>query len=134
MAVPDYGVPASGYYPPLGELRPDALVVMEESTLEHYRSLGVSEERLHLSGFITHEAFVRVGARLRAEGRDTARVALRPEVAAAHPEFARFQLQRPTLLFMGGSAWTLQDLAAAGARARRSRAARSGERHRGRRS
>ncbi len=106
MAVPDYGVPASGYYPPLGELRPDALVVMEESTLEHYRSLGVSEERLHLSGFITHEAFVRVGARLRAEGRDTARAALRVEVAAAHPEFARFELQRPTLLFMGGSAWT----------------------------
>ncbi|MGZ6077521.1 MAG: hypothetical protein ACXWK6_06925 [Myxococcaceae bacterium] len=25
---------------------------------------------------------------------------------AAHPEFASFQLHRPTLLFMGGSAWT----------------------------
>lgn len=106
MAVPDYGVPASGYYPPLAKLRPDALVVMEEGTLEHYRSLGVPHDRLHLSGFLTRDSFVRVGARLRTEGRDTARAALRTEVAAAHPEFAEFQLHRPTLLFMGGSAWT----------------------------
>ncbi len=106
MAVPDYGVPASGYYPPLAELRPDALVVMEEGTLEHYRTLGVPEDRLHLSGFLTRESFTRVGARLRTEGRETARAALRAEVVAAHPEFASFQLHRPTLLFMGGSAWT----------------------------
>jgi len=106
MAVPDYGVPASGYYPPLAELRPDALVVMEEGTLEHYQSLGVPRERLHLSGFLTREPFVRVGARLRTEGRDTARAAFRAGVAAAHPEFEGFQLHRPTLLFMGGSAWT----------------------------
>lgn len=106
IAVPDYGVPASGYYPPLPEFRADALIVMEESTLEHYRSLGLPEDRLHLSGFLTREPFVRVGARVRAEGKDTARATLRAEVAAAHPEFAEFQLQRPTLLFLGGSGWT----------------------------
>ncbi|HTS82794.1 MAG TPA: hypothetical protein VMH40_19490 [Myxococcaceae bacterium] len=105
-AVPDYGVPASGYYPPLPEIRPDALIVMEETTLEHYRGLGVPEDRLHLSGFLTREPFVRVGARLRAEDRDTVRAALRAEVAAAHPEFAGFVLSRPTVLFLGGSAWT----------------------------
>jgi hypothetical protein len=106
LAVPDYGVPPSGYHPPVLEFRSDALIVMEESTLEHYRSLGVPDERLHLSGFLTREPFTRVGARLRAEGRDTARAALRAEVAAAHPEFAGFQLSRPTILFLGGSAWT----------------------------
>ena len=95
IAVPDYGVPATGYYPPLPEFRPDSLVVMEESTLEHYRSLGVPEDRLHLSGFLTREPFVRVGARLRAEGRDTARAALRAEVAAAHPEFAALRARAP---------------------------------------
>lgn len=105
-AVPDYGVPASGYYPPLPHLRADALIVMEETTLEHYRALGVPEDRLHLSGFLTREPFVRVGARLRGESRDTVRAALQAEVARAHPEFAAFDLQRPTLLFLGGSAWT----------------------------
>jgi len=106
LAVPDYGVPASGYHPPLHALRSDALIVMEESTFEHYRSLGVPEDRLHLSGFLTREPFVRVGARLRTEGRDTARAALKAEVVAAEPDFARFDLSRPTLLFLGGSAWT----------------------------
>lgn len=106
IAVPDYGVPASGYYPPLPEIRADAIIVMEESTLEHYRSLGVPEDRLHLSGFLTREPFVRVGARLRAEGKDAPRAAFLAEVVAAHPEFAEFRLQRPTLLFLGGSGWT----------------------------
>ena len=108
LAVPDYGVPATGYHPPLPALRSDALIVMEESTLEHYRSLGVPEDRLHLSGFLTREPFVRVGARLRAERRDTARAALKAEVVAAQPDFARFDLSRPALLFLGGSAWTVK--------------------------
>jgi hypothetical protein len=106
LAVPDYGVPATGYYPPLPALRSDALIVMEEGTLEHYRALGMPEERLHLSGFLTREPFVRVGARVRVEGRDTVRSALKAEVIVALPEFARFDLSRPTLLFLGGSAWT----------------------------
>jgi len=106
--VPDYGVPVPGYHPPLPALRSDALIVMEESTLEHYRSLGVPEDRLHLSGFLTREPFVRVGARLRAERRDTARAALKAEVVAAQPDFARFDLSRPALLFLGGSAWTVK--------------------------
>jgi hypothetical protein len=108
LAVPDYGVPASGYLPPISRFRSDALIVMEEGTLEHYRSLGVPDERLHLSGFLTREPFVRVGARLRAEGRDTARSALKAEVSAAHPDFASFDLSRPTILFLGGSAWTVK--------------------------
>jgi len=108
LAVPDYGVPATGYHPPLPALRSDALIVMEESTLEHYRSLGVPDDRLHLSGFLTREPFVRVGARLRAEGHDTARAAFKAEVVAAELDFARFDLSRPTLLFLGGSAWTVK--------------------------
>jgi len=108
LAVPDYGVPPRGYYPSVSGYRSDALIVMEESTVEHYRSLGVPEDRLHLSGFLTREPFTRVGARLRTEGRDTARAALRAEVAAAHPGFAGFQLSRPTILFLGGSAWTVK--------------------------
>jgi hypothetical protein len=106
-AVPDYGVPASGYYPAYPALRPDGLIVLEESTLDHYRGLGVPDDRLHLSGFLTREPFVQVGARLRAEGREGARLALRAEVARAHPAFSAsaFALDRPTLIFLGGSAW-----------------------------
>jgi hypothetical protein len=105
-AVPDYGAPPGGYYPAFPGLRPDALIVLEESTVEHYRSLGVPEDRLHLSGFLTREPFVQVGARLRSEGRDGLRLALRAEVTEAHPAFAGFALDRPTLIFLGGSAWT----------------------------
>ena len=105
-AVPDYGVPAPAYYPLRAGLRPDALIVMEESTLDHYRGLGVPENRLHLSGFHTREPFVRVGARLRNEPRLAVRERLRAEVATSHPRFLRFRLDRPTLLFLGGSAWT----------------------------
>jgi hypothetical protein len=105
-AVPDYGAPPGGYYPPRPELRPDALIVMEEGALEHYRGEGVPENQMHLSGFLTREEFVQAGVRARTEGRDGLRAELRTIVAKAHPEFATFALDRPTLLFLGGSAWT----------------------------
>lgn len=105
-AVPDYGAPPAGYYPPRPELRPDALIVMEEGSLEHYRAEGVGENQVHLSGFLTREEFVQAGARVRGEGRDGLRAALRTVVAEAHPAFASFALDRPTVLFLGGSAWT----------------------------
>jgi processive 1,2-diacylglycerol beta-glucosyltransferase len=105
-AVPDYGTPSGGYFPASPELRPDYLLVMGEDTLAHYRGEGVVEERMHLSGFLTREAFVRVGHRMRTEARTQARAALREEVAAEAPGFAALKLDRPTLLFLGGSAWT----------------------------
>jgi processive 1,2-diacylglycerol beta-glucosyltransferase len=105
-AVPDYGAPSGGYFPASLELRPDYLLVMAEDTLAHYRGLGVPEEKLHLSGFLTREAFIRVGNRMRTEPRAAARAALRDEVAAETPSFATLKLDRPTLLFLGGSAWT----------------------------
>ena len=105
-AVPDYGPPSNGYFPAAAHLRPDYLLVMGEDTLAHYRGEGVSEERLHLSGFLTREAFARVGHRMRTEPRAEARAALRDEVAAESPSFAALKLDRPTLLFLGGSAWT----------------------------
>ncbi len=105
-AVPDYGTPSGGYFPHSPGLQPDYLIVMGEDTLAHYRGEGVSEERLHLSGFLTREAFSRVGHRMRTEPRAAARVALRAEVAQETPGFAALDLDRPTLLFLGGSAWT----------------------------
>jgi UDP-N-acetylglucosamine:LPS N-acetylglucosamine transferase len=105
-AVPDYGAPSQSYFPNSASLRPDYLVVMAEDTLAHYRGEGLPEERLHLSGFLTREAFVRVGHRLRTEPRAELRASLRDEVAAEAPSFAALKLDRPTLLFLGGSAWT----------------------------
>jgi processive 1,2-diacylglycerol beta-glucosyltransferase len=105
-AVPDYGAPTRGYYPESPKRRPDYLLVMGEDTLAHYRGEGLPEERLHLSGFITREAFARVGHRLRTEPLAEARASLRAEVAAETPSFAALKLDRPTLLFLGGSAWT----------------------------
>jgi processive 1,2-diacylglycerol beta-glucosyltransferase len=105
-AVPDYGAPSGGYFPADASLQPDYLLVMGEDTLAHYRGEGVAEERLHLSGFLTREAFARVGNRMRTEPRAEARAALRDEVAKETPSFSALKLDRPTLLFLGGSAWT----------------------------
>jgi len=105
-AVPDYGAPSGGYFPSDASLQPDYLVVMGEDTLAHYRGEGVSEDRLHFSGFLTREAFARVGNRMRTEPRVEARAALREEVAKETPSFSALKLDRPTLLFLGGSAWT----------------------------
>lgn len=104
--VPDYGAPTGAYFPESPQLRADYLLVMGEDTLAHYRGEGVSEDRLHLSGFLTREAFARVGHRMRTEARGAARASLRDEVAAETPSFAKLRLDRPTLLFLGGSAWT----------------------------
>ncbi|HMK71963.1 MAG TPA: hypothetical protein VK454_01415 [Myxococcaceae bacterium] len=105
-AVPDYGAQSESYFPRAPGLQPDYLVVMGEDTLAHYRGEGVSEDRLHLSGFLTREAFARVGLRLRTEPRSSVRAALRDVVAAEFPSFAALRLDRPTVLFLGGSAWT----------------------------
>ncbi len=105
-AVPDYGAPSDGSFPPSPAMQPDYLGVMGEDTLAHYRGEGVSEDRLHLSGFLTREAFARVGHRMRTEPRAQARAGLREEVAQETPSFSSFDLNRPTLLFLGGSAWT----------------------------
>jgi len=105
-AVPDYGVPPPAYYPLRANFRPDGLIVMEETTVDHYRSLGVPENRLHFSGFLTREPFVRAGDWLRNEPLSIVRGRLRTEVASGHPGFLRFRMERPTLLFLGGSAWT----------------------------
>jgi len=105
-AVPDYGVPAPAYFPRRVSLRADALIAMEQGTVAHFRTLGVPDDRIHLSGFLTREPFVRVGARRRSDPRSVVREALRAEVAAQHPGFFRLRLDRPTLLFLGGSAWT----------------------------
>jgi processive 1,2-diacylglycerol beta-glucosyltransferase len=105
-AVPDYGAPTESYFPPTPALQPDYLLVMGEDTLAHYRGEGVSEDRLHLSGFLTREAFARVGHRLRTEPRGAVRASLRDDVAAESPSFAALRLDRPTVLFLGGSAWT----------------------------
>ena len=111
-AVPDYGAPSESYFPPSPELQPDYLLVMGEDTLAHYRGEGVPEDRLHLSGFLAREAFTRVGTRLRTEPRGVVRASLRDDVAQEFPSFASLRIDRPTLLFLGGSAWTA---AAAGA-------------------
>jgi len=105
-AVPDYGSPSESYFPPAPGLQPDYLLVMGEDTLAHYRGVGVPEDRLHLSGFLTREAFTRVGHRLRTEPRGAVRASLRDDVSAEFPSFASLRLDRPTVLFLGGSAWT----------------------------
>jgi UDP-N-acetylglucosamine:LPS N-acetylglucosamine transferase len=106
-AVPDYGVPTSAFNPPQPHLRPDGLIVMAEDTQQHYlHTEQVTPDRVHLSGFLTKEAFSQVGAR-RAQA--TSPKAWRAEVLEAlsprQPQLRALDPALPTVLFGGGSAW-----------------------------
>lgn len=102
-AVPDYGAPTTFFLPRTGSLRPDHLLVFSEEAREDLIGRGASPERVHLSGFLTDEAFTHEGRR-RAEGgsrRDRLEA-----LGQVLPEARRLFPSRPTALFLGGSGWT----------------------------
>ncbi len=102
MAVPDYGIATKAFFPEQPDLRCDWAIVMDEVTQLHLlRGRGLPSHQVHWSGFLTRPAFQAAATR----GTDEARAALKP-LREAHPELQRLDPSRPTLLFLGGSAWT----------------------------
>ncbi len=98
-AIPDYGSTTRGFFPAQADLRADYCVVMDPATRRQLISeRGFPPEMIHLSGFLTRAPFT-AAAR---EGRP----ALWARLSAEHPSLARLAPARPTLLFLGGSAWT----------------------------
>lgn len=101
-AVPDYGQPTAFFHPAPPALRPDHLLVFSEQSHAHLLRQGVPRERLHWSGFVTHDAFVQEGLRRdRNEGRLERMRALSTEL----PDLARLDPTLRTALFLGGSGW-----------------------------
>lgn len=101
-AIPDYGVPTKGFFPDQPDLKPDAVIAMDDVTQLHFlRDRGLAAQRVHWSGFLTRPAFQATGTR-GTPASDGAISALRE----AEPRLANLDPARPTLLFLGGSAWT----------------------------
>lgn len=108
-ALPDYGETVRIFFPDAPDLRADYLIAMDRTT---YRQLlykeHVEPHRIHLGGFNPRPEFLEVsrlfdGQRQLAPPR---RQALLSELQREHPELAGVDLGRPTLIFLGGSAWT----------------------------
>jgi processive 1,2-diacylglycerol beta-glucosyltransferase len=107
-AIPDYGRPTE-VFAPRGAYRLDGLIVMEPRVREQLlRDRPYAPARVHLGGFIPRAPFVEVGTELGAHARlpEARRHALLETLRAEHPALAALDPTRPTLLFLGGSAWT----------------------------
>lgn len=112
-AIPDYGPPTNGFFPKTDSIRPDHAIVMDDRCrdhLAHRRELPPSV--LHLSGFLTREPFTRLSAQLSSERRfgKAQRQAIAAGLVGDHPQLASYDPSKPTLIFLGGSAWTEKTL------------------------
>lgn len=110
-AIPDYGPTTHAFFPRSRALQGEHLVVMAEDTRRDLvETKGCDPARVHLSGFLTREPFAQLGRRL-AGVTDLAseRVSLRREARTGMPEeLAGMDPARATVVFLGGSAWTLK--------------------------
>lgn len=112
-AIPDYGPPTSAFFPRLRSIRPDNVIVMEERTHEHLQTRRqLPPSVLHFSGFLTREAFSRLSAQISGERRfgKAQRQNLVADMLKEHPQLRAFDAEKPTLIFLGGSAWTEKTL------------------------
>lgn len=112
-AIPDYGVPTSGFFPRWPSIRPDGAIAMEE--VAHRAVVGFGHappERILLGGFLPRPPFEQQGALLGERRRLSVdeRVAIVQSLLAEAPQLARYDATRPTLIFLGGSAWTEKTL------------------------
>ncbi len=109
-AIPDYGPTTRAFFPHARSLQGDHVIVMSDETqLDLMEVKACAPERIHLSGFLTREPFAQVGRRMSAAADLRAeRVALREEARRRMPELAPLAPERPTVVFLGGSAWTLK--------------------------
>lgn len=107
-AIPDYGIPTNSFRPQQAQLRADHTLVVGEDTFQHFvDDQHVPESQIHLSGFVTQEPFIRAGRILSATPRrEDAKELILRSVAGELPQLAGLDPRRPTLLFLGGSAWT----------------------------
>lgn len=111
-AIPDYGIPKSAFFARIKAIRPDHVIVMEETAhmaLQTRRQLPASI--LHFGGFLTREPFTRLGAQMgdkrlaRAQKQN-----LVAELLADNPQLHHYDPSKPTFIFLGGSAWTEKTL------------------------
>ncbi|MBM7119033.1 hypothetical protein [Archangium primigenium] len=107
-AIPDYGEPVE-VFAPRGAHRLEGIIVMAPHVRERLLERGTyPASRVHLSGFLPREPFQRVGREIGAAPRLSRerRAALLESVRQEYPEARGLDATRPTVVFLGGSAWT----------------------------
>lgn len=112
-AIPDYGPPTAGFFPRLRSIRPDAAIAMEAQAFDAVRRRSHARaDNVHRSGFLTRPPFEALAAQLGDRRRlpPDERRALAARLTSEHPQLAGYDPQRPTAIFLGGSAWTEKTL------------------------
>jgi processive 1,2-diacylglycerol beta-glucosyltransferase len=107
--IPDYGEPLRAFFPGLRLLQPDALIAMDRETVSHLVKVSrISPARVHHGGFLPREPFRHIAAWMGSDpGRRLEhRMALAAEVWASTHGLPHLDLRRPTVILLGGSAWT----------------------------
>jgi UDP-N-acetylglucosamine:LPS N-acetylglucosamine transferase len=111
-AIPDYGETTEIFCPNAKDLQADHYIAMDPKTAEHLVvARGLPKERVHLGGFNPRQAFVEAGrdvVDLRASVEK--KTAVLSSLAQENPELAKVDPAKPTLVFLGGSAWTSKTL------------------------
>lgn len=108
-AIPDYGEPTRAFYPAASDLRADYTICMDANVFRQVvDTFDADPERMHLSGFVPRQPFVDLGRQIGDERRlpRHARRAILERLRNEHPTLAGFDPDRPTVIFLGGSAWT----------------------------
>ena len=107
-AIPDYGPAPAGFVPRTPSLRPDGCIVMDDSARESLSQRLPQGYPSHLSGFLPRPCFRALSAQ-----RDSTKKfsfeekqAVVRKLAPDFPEVGTFDLRKPTLAFLGGSAWS----------------------------
>ncbi|MGQ0507928.1 MAG: hypothetical protein ACT4TC_21710 [Myxococcaceae bacterium] len=97
-AIPDYGAATRGFFPEQEDLRGDFCITMDSATREGLLTdRGFAPEIIHLSGFLTRPSF---------KPRPSDRSALWAKLKKEHSRLGPLNPFRPTVIFLGGSAWT----------------------------
>jgi processive 1,2-diacylglycerol beta-glucosyltransferase len=112
-AIPDYGESTLAFYPEAGDIQSDYVIAMDRRTHEHLVQVrGVPPARAHLSGFLPRPAFVEASRELGNAPRlpRERRRALAHALKAEHSCLSKFDPDKQTVIFLGGSAWTSKTL------------------------
>jgi hypothetical protein len=106
-AIPDYGPAPGGFFPVGDTLRPDGYIVMDSSTQRSLATRLHPDSRLHLAGFLTRPCFAAQGAVRRRMARAPLpfRRGVHQALLAELPALRSLDLDKPTVAFLGGSAW-----------------------------
>jgi UDP-N-acetylglucosamine:LPS N-acetylglucosamine transferase len=107
-AIPDYGIPPRGYLPKDPTLRADAVIVMDPQARDHFLNRAeLTRSQIHFSGFLTRAPFTDLADAMDEPGRlsDSRRAQLLDELRQEFPQMKAIRPERPTFLFLGGSAW-----------------------------